>query len=48
MKVTDPVFADDAVLLMESLQVLLLALKMLHDKVKSLRLMVSWTRARVQ
>ncbi len=47
-KVTDLVFADDAVLLAESLDVLVMALEALHEEAKPLGLEVSWTKTKVQ
>ena len=47
-KVTDLVFADDAVLLAESLEVLVMALEALHEEAKPLGLKVSWTKTKVQ
>lgn len=38
IKVTDHVFVDDAVLLMESVKALVMAHKLLHEEVKSLEL----------
>ena len=46
--VTDLVFADDAVILAESLEVLVLALETLHEETKPLGLQVSWTKTKVQ
>ena len=47
-KVTDLVFADDAVILAESLEVLVMALEVLHEEAKPLGLEVSWTKTKVQ
>ncbi len=47
-KVTDLFFADDAVLLAESLDVLIMALKALPEEAKPLGLEVSWTKTKVQ
>ncbi len=47
-KVSDLVFADDTVILAESLEDLLIALEVLHEKVKPLGLEVSWTKTKVQ
>ena len=47
-KVTDLDFADDAVLLAESLEVLVMALEALHEEAKPLGLKVSWTKTKVQ
>lgn len=46
--VTDLVFADDAVILAESLEVLVLALEALHEEAKPLGLQVSWAKTKVQ
>ena len=47
-KISDLVFADDAVLLAESLDVLVMALEVLHEESKPLGLKVSWTKTKVQ
>ena len=47
-KITDLVFADDAVILAESLEVLVLALEALHEDAKPLGLQVSWPKTKVQ
>ena len=47
-RVTDLIFADDAVLLAESLEVLVMALEVLHEEAKPLGLKVSWTKTKVQ
>ena len=47
-KITDLVFADDAVILAESLEVLVLALETLHEDAKPLGLQVSWPKTKVQ
>lgn len=47
-KITDLVFADDAVILAESLGVLVLALETLHEDAKPLGLQVSWPKTKVQ
>ena len=47
-KITDLVFADDAVILAESLDVLAMALEVLHEEAKPLGLRVSWTKTKVQ
>ncbi len=47
-KVTDLVFANDAVLLAESLDGLVMALQALYEEAKPLRLKVSWTKTEVQ
>ena len=47
-KITDLVFADDVVILAESLEVLMLALEALHDDAKPLGLQVSWPKTKVQ
>merc|ERR1712035_25095 len=46
--VTDLVFADDAVILAESLEVLVIALEVLHEEAKPLGLKVSWPKTKVQ
>lgn len=48
IRVTDLVFADDAVIPNESLEVLLPALKALHKEVKHLGLQVSWAKTKLQ
>lgn len=48
IKVTDIVFADDAVILMESLEILMMALKTLHEETNSLVLQISWGKTKVQ
>ncbi|KAG0730410.1 Gypsy retrotransposon integrase-like protein 1 [Chionoecetes opilio] len=47
-KITDLVFADDAVIFAESLEVLVMALKALHEEAKPLGLEVSWLKTKVQ
>ncbi|KAG0711755.1 hypothetical protein GWK47_019963 [Chionoecetes opilio] len=47
-KITDLVVTDDSVIFAESLEVLLMALKALHEEVKSLGLEVSWLKTKVQ
>ncbi|KAG0724525.1 hypothetical protein GWK47_040428 [Chionoecetes opilio] len=47
-KITDLVFADDAVIFAESLEVLVMALEALHDEAKPLGLEVSWLKTKVQ
>ncbi|KAG0723026.1 LINE-1 retrotransposable element ORF2 protein [Chionoecetes opilio] len=47
-KITDLVFADDAVIFAESLEVLLMALEALHGEAKPLGLEVSWLKTKVQ
>ncbi|KAG0712764.1 hypothetical protein GWK47_017730 [Chionoecetes opilio] len=49
-KITDLVFANDAVIFAESLEVLVMALEALHEEAKLLGLEVSWlkTRSRFQ
>ncbi len=47
-KVSDLVFADDAVILAESIEVLVMALEVLHEEAKPLGLEVSWTKTKVQ
>ena len=46
--VTDLDFADDAVILAESLEALVTALEALHEEAKPLGLKVSWTKTKVQ
>ena len=43
-KITDLVFADDAAIFAESLEVLVMALEALHEAVKPLGLKVSWAK----
>ncbi|KAG0719065.1 Retrovirus-related Pol polyprotein from type-1 retrotransposable element R2 [Chionoecetes opilio] len=47
-KITDLVFADDAVIFAESLEVLGMALEALHEEAKPLGLEVSWLKTKVQ
>ena len=47
-EITDLVFADDAVIFVESLEVLVMALEALHEEVKPLGLQVSWAKTKVQ
>ncbi|KAG0727554.1 hypothetical protein GWK47_034452 [Chionoecetes opilio] len=47
-KITDLVFADDAVIFAESLEVLVMALEALHEEAKPLQLEVSWLKTKVQ
>ncbi|KAG0711023.1 Iron-sulfur protein NUBPL [Chionoecetes opilio] len=47
-KITDLVFADDAVIFAESLEVLVMALEALHEEAKPLGLVVSWLKTKVQ
>ena len=47
-EITDLVFADDAAIFAESLEVLVMALEALHEKVKSLGLRVSCVETKVQ
>ncbi|KAG0714353.1 Ubiquitin carboxyl-terminal hydrolase 46 [Chionoecetes opilio] len=47
-KITDLVFADDAVIFAESLEVLAMALEALHEEAKPLGLEVSWLKTKVQ
>ncbi|KAG0717266.1 hypothetical protein GWK47_054805 [Chionoecetes opilio] len=47
-KITDLVFADDAVFFAESMEVLVMALEALHEEVKYLGLEVSWLKTKVQ
>ena len=46
--ITDLVFADDAVIFAESLEILELALGVLHEEAKPLGLKVSWPKTKVQ
>lgn len=46
--VTDPVSADEAVILAKPLQLLLLTLKAVHELVKPLKRLVSWANIKVQ
>ncbi|KAG0713167.1 CCR4-NOT transcription complex subunit 11 [Chionoecetes opilio] len=47
-KITDLVFAYDAVIFAESLEVLVMALEALHEEAKPLGLEVSWLKTKVQ
>ncbi|KAG0693744.1 Gypsy retrotransposon integrase-like protein 1 [Chionoecetes opilio] len=47
-KITDLVFAEDAVIFAESLEVLVMALEALHGEAKPLGLEVSWLKTKVQ
>ena len=47
-KITDLVFANDAVIFTESLEVLVMAFKTLHEEAKPLGLRVSWPKTKVQ
>ena len=47
-KITDLVFADDAVIFAETLEVLVMALESLHEEVKPLGLNVSWPKTEGQ
>ncbi|KAG0728677.1 hypothetical protein GWK47_031991 [Chionoecetes opilio] len=47
-EITDLVFADDAVIFAESLEVLVMALEALHEEAKPLGLEVSWLKTKVQ
>ncbi|KAG0720918.1 hypothetical protein GWK47_047474 [Chionoecetes opilio] len=47
-KITDLVFADDAIICAESLEVLVMALEALHEEAKPLGLEVSWLKTKVQ
>ena len=47
-KITDLVFADDAVIFAETLEVLVMALESLHEEAKPLGLKVSWPKTKVQ
>ncbi|KAG0716932.1 Retrovirus-related Pol polyprotein from type-1 retrotransposable element R2 [Chionoecetes opilio] len=48
IKITDLVFADDAVIFAESLEVLVMAPEALHEEAKPLGLEVSWLKTKVQ
>ena len=48
IKITDLVFADDAAISTESVEVLVMALEALHEEVKALGLKVSWAKTKVQ
>ena len=48
IKITDLVFADDAAIFAESLEVLVMALEALHEEVRPLGLNVSWAKTKVQ
>ena len=48
IRVTDLAFADDAVLLAESLDVLVMALEALNEEAKPLGLKVSWIKTKIQ
>ena len=47
-EITDLVFADDAAIFAESLEVLIMALEVLHEEVKPLGLKASWAKTNVQ
>ena len=47
-KITDLVFADDAVIFAETLEILKLALGALHEEAKPLGLKVSWPKTKVR
>ncbi|KAG0728745.1 Retrovirus-related Pol polyprotein from type-1 retrotransposable element R2 [Chionoecetes opilio] len=47
-KIADLVFADDAVIFAESLEVLVMALEALHEEAEPLGLEVSWLKTKVQ
>ena len=47
-EITDLVFADDAVIFAESLEVLVMALEALHEEVKPLEFQESWAKTKVQ
>ena len=47
-KTTDLVFADDAVIFAESLEILVMALEALHEEAKPLGFQVSWPKTKVQ
>ncbi|KAG0714118.1 hypothetical protein GWK47_014747 [Chionoecetes opilio] len=47
-KITDLVFADDAVIFAESLEILVMALEALHEEAQPLRFEVSWLKTKVQ
>ena len=46
--ITNIVFADDAAIFTESLELLVMALEALHEEVKPLGLKVSWAKTKVQ
>ena len=46
-EITDLVFADDAAIFAEALDVLVMALEALHEEVKPLELKVSWPKTKV-
>ena len=46
--ITHLVFADDAAVFTESLEILVMALEALHEEVKPLGLKVSWAKTRVE
>ena len=48
LRITDLVFADDAVIFPESLKVLLMAFEALHEEAKPLGLQVSWPKTKIQ
>ncbi|KAG0703357.1 Vinexin [Chionoecetes opilio] len=48
IKITDLVFADDAVIFAEALEILMIALEALHEEAKPLGLEVSWLKIKVQ
>ena len=47
-KITDLVFADDAVIFAESLEVLVIAFEALDEEAKPLGLQISWPKTKVQ
>ena len=47
-RLTDFVFADDAVIFAESLEVRVIALESLHEEAKPLGFQVSWPKTKVQ
>ena len=48
IEITDLVFADDAAIFAESLEVQIIALEALHEEVNPLVLKVSWAKTNVQ
>ena len=47
-KITDLVFADDAVIFADLLKVLVMVLEALHEEAKPLGLQISWPKTKVQ
>ena len=47
-EITDLVFADDAIIFAESLEVLVMVLKALHEEMKPVGLKVFWPKTKVQ